>query len=52
MYERQFTRVDTIAKRLDALLNALPDLELRRNGYVHLYGVGQAGAMLVKELGL
>ena len=44
MYERQFTRVDTIAKRLDALLNALPDLELRRNGYVHLYGVGQAGA--------
>ena len=52
MYERQFTRVDTIAKRLDALLNPLPNLELRRKVYVHLYGVGQAGAMLVKELGL
>ena len=52
MYERQFTRVDTIAKRLDALLNALPDAELRRNGYVHLYGVGQAAAMLALKRGM
>lgn len=52
MYERQYTRIDTIRVRLDALLNALPDAELRRNGYVHLYGVGQAAAMLALKRGM
>lgn len=52
MYERQYTRIDTIRKELDTLLNALEDAELRRNGYVHLYGVGQAAAMLALKRGL
>lgn len=52
MYERQFTRIDTIRKLLDAKLNALEDEELRRNGYVHLYGVGQAAAMLALKRGM
>jgi len=49
--ERQYTRVDTIRTILDNLLNGLEDAELRRNGYVHLYGVGQAAAMLALKRG-
>ncbi len=49
--ERQYTRVDTIRNELDPLLNALEDAELRRCGYVHLYGVGQAAAMLALKRG-
>lgn len=52
MYERQYTRIDTIRKLLDAKLNALEDEELRRNGYVHLYGVGQAAAMFALKRGM
>lgn len=49
--ERQYTRIDTIREQLDKLLNSLTDDELRRNGYVHLYGVGQAAALLALKRG-
>jgi len=52
MFERQFTRIDTIRKQLDALINAVEDAELRRCAYVHLYGVGQAAAMLALKRGM
>ena len=52
MYERQYTRIDTIRVTLDALLNDLEDAEQRRCGYVHLYGVGQAAALLALKRGM
>lgn len=33
------------------MLNRLDDLENRRAGYVHLYGVGQAGALIALHRG-
>ena len=52
MYERQFTRIDTVRKVLDEKINAIEDAELRRCAYVHLYGVGQAAAMLALKRGM
>ena len=52
MYERQYTRIDTIRVKLDALLNRLEDAEQRRCAYVHLYGVGQAAALLALKRGM
>ena len=52
MYERQFTRIDTVRKVLDEKINAIEDAELRRCAYVHLYGVGQAAAMLALKHGM
>lgn len=52
MYERQFTRIDMVRKVLDEKLNAMEDAEKRRCAYVHLYGVGQAAAMLALKRGM
>lgn len=51
MYERQYTRIDTIRTVLDEMLNGLPDPEVRRCGFVHLYGVGQACALIALHRG-
>lgn len=52
MYERQYTRIDTVRQLLDEKLNAMEDAEQRRCAYVHLYGVGQAAAMLALKRGM
>lgn len=52
MHERQYTRIDTVRQILDAKLNAMEDAENRRCAYVHLYGVGQAAALLALKRGM
>ena len=51
MHDRQYTRVDTIRNYLDDMLKGLEDKEEARNGYVHLYGVGQAASMIALKRG-
>ncbi len=45
-YFRFLTRVDLIRDFIDGQYKKLPDEELKRNAYVHSYGVGQAASML------
>lgn len=49
---RQFTRVDKVRDILDARLYTIEDEFLKRNAYVHLYGVAQAAAMLALKRGM
>ena len=49
--ERQYTRVDTVRQYVDGMLNNLTDPDERRAGFVHLYGVGQAGALIALRRG-
>ena len=42
-------RIETVRQQVDALLLGMPDAEERRCGYVHLYGVAQACALLAKK---
>ena len=51
MHDRQYTRVDTIRNILDEMLKGLEDKETSRNGFVHLYGVGQAASMIALKRG-
>lgn len=51
MSERQYTRVDTVRKYVDEMLKASADPGISRNGYVHLYGTGQAGALIALHRG-
>ena len=44
-------RIETIRQQVDALLLGMSDAEERRCGYVHLYGVAQACALLAKKRG-
>lgn len=44
--DRKLTRVDLVRNFVDSMLKSLKDEEIKRNGYVHLYGVGQAAAFL------
>lgn len=46
MHDRQYTRIDYVRKYLDDMLKSCPDKEVGRNGFVHLYGVGQACALI------
>lgn len=46
MVERQYTRIDSVRRYLDDMLKQCEDKEVSRNGYVHLYGVGQMCALL------
>lgn len=46
MTEREYTRIDLVRQHLDDMLKACADKEVSRSGYVHLYGVGQACALL------
>ena len=49
--ERQYTRVDTVRQYVDNMLNSIADPDMRRAGFVHLYGVGQAGALIALHRG-
>ncbi len=50
-YERQLTRVDIVRKDLDKLIMGFDDPEVQREAYVHLYGVGQACALIAFKRG-
>lgn len=45
------TKLYQIRKITDAMLLTIDDLKYRRNGYVHLYGVGMAAAILALKRG-
>ena len=49
--ERQYTRADIVREYVDNMLNSLADPAERRAGFVHLYGVGQAGALIALRRG-
>lgn len=49
--ERQYTRIDRVRNLLDDALKAIPDEEVKRCAYVHLYGVGLAAALLAMKRG-
>jgi HD superfamily phosphodiesterase len=51
MKTRQYTRVDTIRKYVDAMLLRNKDDRDRRCGYVHLYGVGVLAALIAMKRG-
>ena len=51
MHDRQYTRIDYVRKELDDMLKNCPDPETSRNGFVHLYGVGQACALIALHRG-
>lgn len=51
LYDRQYTRVDIIRNYVDKMLLENNDDNERRNGYVHLYGVGQAAALIALKRG-
>lgn len=51
MHERQYTRIDYVRNLLDEMLKNCEDKETARNGFVHLYGVGQACAMIALHRG-
>lgn len=44
-------RIETVRQQVDAILLGMSDAEERRCGYVHLYGVSQACALLAKKRG-
>lgn len=51
MTDRVYTRIDAVRRLLDDMLKACTDKEVSRSGYVHLYGVGQACALLALRRG-
>lgn len=51
MEDRKYTRIDQVRRYLDDMLKACPDKEVGRCGFVHLYGVGQACALLALRRG-
>ncbi len=44
-------RIETVRQQVDEILLGMSDKEERRCGYVHLYGVAQACALLAKKRG-
>lgn len=51
MENRQYTRIDQVRRYLDDMLKSCSDKETGRCGFVHLYGVGQACALLALRRG-
>ena len=49
--DRQYTRIDSVREILDRELKSIPDEEIKRCAYVHLYGVGQAAAFIAMKRG-
>lgn len=45
-------RLERVRQRVDEILRGQPDLEERRCGFVHLYGVSQACGLLALKRGL
>jgi len=50
-FERQYTRVDRVRAVLDKMIKEMDDQERQRNAYVHLYGTGQACALIAFKRG-
>jgi HD superfamily phosphodiesterase len=48
---RVYTKIDSLRKYIDEMLLSQPDAAYRRNGYVHLYGVGMAAAIIALKRG-
>lgn len=48
---RIYTRIDTLRTHVDEMLLQNENLEERRCGYVHLYGVGMAAALIALKRG-
>lgn len=46
-----YTRIDIIRKYLDEMLKENEDFGKARNGFVHLYGVGQLAALIAVKRG-
>jgi HD superfamily phosphodiesterase len=51
MYDRVYTRIDVTRKYVDEMLLQNSDDVDRRTGYVHLYGVGLAAAIISLKRG-
>lgn len=51
MENRRYTRIDLVRRYLDDMLKSCEDKETGRCGFVHLYGVGQACALLALRRG-
>lgn len=51
MKDRVYARIDTLRKYIDEMLLQNEDLQYRRCGYVHLYGVGMAAAFIALRRG-
>lgn len=49
--ERQYTRIDFVRQALDKDLKEITNEEIKRCAYVHLYGVGQAAALIAMKRG-
>lgn len=49
--KRVYTRIDTLRKYVDEMLLKNQDDDDRRCGYVHLYGVGMAAALIAYKRG-
>lgn len=45
-------RLETLRKTIDEILRAQPNEDLRRDGFVHLYGVSAAAVLLAGRRGL
>jgi hypothetical protein len=50
-FEREFTRVDTVRAILDKMIFGIEDPFEQRNAFVHLYGTGQACALIAFKRG-
>ncbi len=49
--DRVYTRVDTVRAIVDKMILNIEDPLIQRNAYVHLYGVGQACALIALKRG-
>ncbi len=49
--ERQLTKVDAVRNILDLMIMSIEDPLTQRDAYVHLYGTGQACAMIALKRG-
>ena len=49
--ERQYTRLDAVRARMDRVIQTIPDEDVKRAAYVHLYGVGLLAALIALRRG-
>ena len=48
---RQYTRLDAVREPLDRIIQNIPDMDVQRAAYVHLYGVGLMAALIAMKRG-
>ncbi len=49
--DRQYTRLDAVRAPLDRIIRAIPDRDIQRAAYVHLYGVGLLASLIAMKRG-